>query len=212
MTEANRLYDGRLNQVSLHVYVINALRQQILCTVDNMYLMELEHPELGYLVSPRDMLLHHQQATYGTITPLENGQNRATLTSSWNPNDDMERLWLHIRDAQLLAHQANEEILDPAAIRLTVQALEASAVFNFALDNWRLKDDATKTILSFKEHINKEDSECNRKLTAETGAYHGAHGADGNHPRGTPPPNPAPTSGHIILPNGVIMYYCWSTV
>jgi hypothetical protein len=208
MTEANRLYDRKITQVSLHVSVINALRQQILCAVYNMYLMALEHPDLGYLVSPRDMLLH-LQATYGTITPLKIKKNCAMLTSAWNPNDDIEGLWVRIRDAQLLAHRANEEILDPAAVRLTVQALEASGVFNFALDKWRLKDDATKMMLSFKEHINKEDSERNRKLTAKTGGYHGANGVDGNRPRGMPPPNPTPTSGNVILPNGVMMYYCW---
>jgi hypothetical protein len=140
MTKANRLYDGRITQVSLHVSAVNALRQQILCAVENMYLMALEHPELWYLISPCNMLLHLQDM-YGTITPLEIEQNRATFTSAWNPDDDIEGLWLRIRDAQLLAHQANEEILDPAAIRLTVQALEASSgVFDCTLDNWRLKD------------------------------------------------------------------------
>jgi hypothetical protein len=156
MTKASRLYDGRITQVSLHVSDINALCQQILCAVDNMYLMALEHPELGYLISPHDMLLHLQDK-YGNITPLKIEQNCATLTSTWNLDNDIEGLWMRIRDVQLLAHQANEEILDPAAIRLTVQAVEASGVFDFALDNWRLKDDATKMMLSFKDHINKKD-------------------------------------------------------
>jgi hypothetical protein len=155
-------------------------------------------------------MLKHLETTYSTITPLEIEQNRATLTSAWKPDDDIEGLWVRICDAQLLAKCANEEILDPAAIRLTVQALDALGVFDFALDNWRLKDNATKTMLSFKEQINKEDSERNCKLSAKTGGYHGANGADGNHPRDTPPPNPTPTSGSVVLPNGVKMYYCWS--
>jgi hypothetical protein len=203
MTEANR-DDGKITQVALHVSIINALRQQILCAVDNMYLMALEDPDLGYLVSPRDML-KHLQTMYSTITPLEIEQNRATLTSAWNPDDDIEGH--RIRDAHLLAKRTNKEILDPATIRLTVQALEASGVFDFTLNNWRLKGDAIKTLLFFKEHTNKEDSERNHKLTAKTGGYHGANGADGNRPRNTPPPNPTPTSGTIVLPNGVIMYY-----
>jgi hypothetical protein len=209
MMEANRLYDGKITQVALHVSLVNALRQQILCAVDNMYLMALEDPDLGYLVSLCDML-KHLQTTYGTITPLKIEQNRATLTSAWNPDDDIEGLWVRIRDAQLLANCANEDILDPATIPLTVKALKASGVFDFVLDNWCLKEDATKTMLSFKEHINKEGSERNRKLTTKTGGYHGANGVDGNRPCGTPPPNPTPTSGTVILPNGVMMYYCWS--
>jgi hypothetical protein len=56
ITEANHQYDAALLQVSLHVSVINALRQQILCAVDNKYLMALEHPDLGYMVHPRKML------------------------------------------------------------------------------------------------------------------------------------------------------------
>jgi hypothetical protein len=63
---------------------------------------------------------------------------------------------------------------------------------------------------TFKEHFNKENAERQRKLTAKTGGYHGAHGADGNRPRDTPPPTPAPSSGTVTLPNGVMMYYCWS--
>jgi hypothetical protein len=209
ITEANRQYDATLLQVSLHVSVVNALRQQILCAVDNKYLMALEHPDLGYTVNPREMLLH-LRTTYGDITPLEIEMNRATLSTEWNPDDDIEDLWLRISTAQELAHRAKDEIKDSVAIRLTIDALEASGVFTFALDNWRLKDDATKTLASFKEHFNKEDSERERKLTAKTGGYHGANGADGHRPRDTPPPNPAPTNGSVALPNGVKMYYCWS--
>jgi hypothetical protein len=33
----NQLYDGKVTQVALHVSVINALCQQILCAVNNMY-------------------------------------------------------------------------------------------------------------------------------------------------------------------------------
>jgi hypothetical protein len=184
ITEANRQYDATLLQVSLHVSVINTLRQQILCAVDNKYLMALEHPDLGYTVNLREMLVH-LRTTYGDITPLEIEMNRATLSLPWNPNDDIEDLWLRISNAQELAHCAGEEIEDPVAIRLTIDALEASGVFNFVLDNWRLKDNATKMLDTFKAHFNKEDNERERKLTAKTGGYHGANGADGNRPRDT---------------------------
>jgi hypothetical protein len=205
ITEANRQYDATLLQVSLHVSVVNALRQQILCAVDNNYLMALEHPDLGYMVNLREMLVHLRM-TYGDITPLEIEMNRATLNAPWNPDDEIEDLWKCIITAQELAHHARDEITDPVAIRLTIDALEASGVFDFALDNWRLKDDATKMLASFKEHFNKEDAERQCKLTAKTGGYHGAHGADGNGPRDTPPPNATPTSGSVVLPDGVKMY------
>ena len=65
-------------------------------------------------------------------------------------------------------------------------------------------------LASFKEHFNKEDAERERKLTAKTGGYHGAHGANGNRPRDMPPPNAMPTNGSVVLPDGIKMYYCWS--
>jgi hypothetical protein len=211
ITEANRQYDAALLQVALHVSVVNVLRQQILCAIDNKYLMALlEHPDLGYTVSPLEMLLY-LKTTYRDITPAEIETNRATLCIPWNPDDDIEDLWLRISNAQMLAHHAKDKIEDPVAIRLTIGALEASGVFDFALDNWRLKDYATKTLETFKEHFNNEDKERERKLTTKTGRYHGAHGADSNHrPRTPPPSTPPTTSQHVILPSGAKMYYCWS--
>jgi hypothetical protein len=180
ITEANCQYDASvLQQVALHVSVVNVLRQQILCTVDNKYLMG-------------EKLRH-------------------TLSIPWNPDDDIKDLWLRIRDAQMLAHRAKEEIEDPVTICLTIGALlEASGVFDFALDNWRHKDDATKMMATFKEHFNKEDKEWECKLTAKTGAYHGAHGANRNRPPSTPPPSTPPMTFHAVIPSGVKMYYCWS--
>jgi hypothetical protein len=209
ITEANRQYDAALLQVALHVTVVNAQRQQILCAIDDKYLMALEHPDLGYMVSPREML-GYLKTMYGDITPLEIEKNRATLSIPWNPDDDIKDLWLRISNAQMLAHRAKEEIEDPVAIRLTIGALEASGVFDFALDNWRLKEDATKMMATFKEHFNKEDEERERKLTTKTGGYHGGHGADGNRPTSTPPLSTPPTTSHVVIPSGVKIYYCWS--
>jgi hypothetical protein len=85
---------------------------------------------------------------------------------------------LRICNAQVLIHIAKEPIKDAATIHLTLLSLEASSVFDFALDNWHLKDDATKTMDTFKEHFNKEDKECERKLTAKTGGFCGANTAN----------------------------------
>ena len=209
ITEANRLYDQTLTLVALHVSITNALRQQLLVAVDNKYILELEDPDLGYTVSPQ-AILAYLKTHYGALTPNEIELNRGTLAAAWNPDDDIEDLWLRLRDAQTLAIRAGEPITDAAAIRLTVLALETTGVFDFALDNWRLKPDATKTLASFKEHFNKENEERVRKLTAKTGGFHGVHSVEP-----VPVPNAAilvtpPPSPHVVLPSGTKMYYCWS--
>jgi hypothetical protein len=86
ITEANCLYEASLLQVALHISVVNALRQQILCAVDNKYLMALEHPDLGYTVSPRKMLLYLKATTYGEIsTPIEIKKELRHIEHSMEP-------------------------------------------------------------------------------------------------------------------------------
>jgi hypothetical protein len=49
--------------------------------------------------------------------------------------------------------------------------LPESDVSNFKLlENWCLKEEAIKTMATFKQHFIKENSECERKLTPKTGA------------------------------------------
>jgi hypothetical protein len=64
--------------------VVNALCQQILCTIDNNYLMALEHWDLGYMVFPCERLVYLKE-TYDDITPIKIEKNRATLSILWNP-------------------------------------------------------------------------------------------------------------------------------
>jgi hypothetical protein len=53
MTETNRQYDNTVAQVALHTSMINALRQQLLGAIEAKYVMELEDPNLGYIVTIR---------------------------------------------------------------------------------------------------------------------------------------------------------------
>ena len=55
-----------------------ALCKQILTAVDNKYLMTLEDPDLGYIVSPQTMLAHLKDM-YGSLTPNEIKANHAML-------------------------------------------------------------------------------------------------------------------------------------
>jgi hypothetical protein len=62
---------------------------------------------------------------------------------------------------------------------------------------------------TFKDHFTKENTKHVRKLTTKTGGYHGA-----DNTKIVPTPSaalltPAPPM-HVILSNGVKMYYCWT--
>ena len=176
ITEANRQYDASLGSFKLHRTMQNALRKQILAAVDNKYLMTLEDPDLGYIVSPQTMLAHLKD-TYGSLTPNEIEANRATLSAAWNPDEPIEDLWLCISNAQTLATSAGKPISNASAMRLTLLALESTGVFNSALHDWHIKNEANKMLDNFKFHFNSKNEEWLCKLTAQMAGYHGAHTA-----------------------------------
>jgi hypothetical protein len=101
--------------------------------------------EMGFAdVTPQAMLAHIKD-TYGNLTADEIEKNRNSLSAVWNVDDNIEDLWLRIRDAQRLAVRAGEPIPDAAAMRLTLAALEATGVFEQA------------TLANFKLHFTKEN-------------------------------------------------------
>ena len=222
ITEANRQYDALLGSFKLHRTMQNALRKQILAAIDNKYLMTLEDPDLGYIVSPQTMLAHLKD-TYGSLTPNEIEANHATLLVAWNPDEPIEDLWLCIHNAQTLATSAGEPILDASAMCLTLHALESTGVFDSALHDWHIKNEANKMLDNFKFHFNSENEEWLHKLTAQMASYHGAHTAvetptttttGSNIASGarvvSTPINSGPPQHGIHLNNNVTMYSCWS--
>jgi hypothetical protein len=115
------------------------------------------------------------------------------LSAPWNPDNDIEDLWLRIRNAQVLASIAHKPIKDAATICLMLLSLEASGVFDFA----------TKTMDSFKEHFIPEDKEHKRKLTTTTGGFHGANAASSSW-------YPAYNNAcHPRQRNQDVYYWCW---
>jgi len=82
------------------------------------------------------------------------------LSASWNPDDPIKDLWLCISNARAIAECANEPITIETAMRLTLSTLEKTGVFETALHDWRVKDDADKTYDNFQEHFTLENDEC----------------------------------------------------
>ncbi len=176
ITEANRQYDGNLAMHERYMAVQGALRKQILTAVNNLYLAALEDEDLGYIATPQAMLAH-LNTEYGVLQPTEIEANRSKLSAPWNPDDPIEDVFMRIRDAQRLALRVTEPITDGTAIRLTLIALEATGVLEIAIDEWRHKDEADKTMANFRLHFQTENEARLAKLTARTAGYHGAHAA-----------------------------------
>jgi hypothetical protein len=170
-----------------------------LTAVNNTFLVALEHEELGHIATPQAMLVHLKEE-YGELDATEIKTNRATLAGAWNPDDHIEDLFTCIHDVQRLATKANEPITDGAAVCLTIMALENTGVFERALELWRLKPEADKTMDNFKKHFRIKNKARLAKLTAQTAGYHGAHAASSVSPSVTgtsTPPAPRPVTNAV---------------
>jgi ferritin len=129
----NRQYDANLAAYMCYKAVQAALREQILTAINNTFLVALEHEELGHIATPQAMIAHLKEE-YGELDATEIETNHATLAGAWNPDDHIDELFTHIREAQRLATKANEPITDGAAIRLTITALENTGVLKVPLN------------------------------------------------------------------------------
>lgn len=216
ITETNRQHDYATAMFSKYTKVAAALKAQIIAAVGKTYIRAIEDPVLGYsLVSALD-LLTHLSTVYGEIKPVDLDKNLETLRAAWPPDNNIEALWERIDTCQQFAQTGNEAIADSTAIRIILTVLEQTGVFGYALDTWRAKPDADKTMVNFRSHFRSENTERIRKATATTSGFHSAHVAAAATTASTAsPPPPAHSRAHstdAVIVDGTErrLYYCWT--
>ena len=194
--EANRAYNVSVAHFNKYDTTNADLKAQIIEAVPDIYLSPLRDPLMGYTdVSPRDML-EYLDTHHGTIEARHIEENRKTLTEKWNVDEPIDVLWTRITTAQAFATRAQEPIGDPAAIRLTLQTIEATGLFTLAAGQWRQKPDADQTMDNFRAHFIRANTERMLQATARSAGYTGsannAHTPTQNAARLLLPPLPAP--------------------
>jgi hypothetical protein len=174
-----------------------AIASQIQEAVPDVYLRALKRKGLGYAnVAPRAMLAHLWKR-YGDITPEELGANLKRMCIPWHPPTPIEALYNQLEDGMIFAEAGKEPIQVSHALRLGLDNIHATGLFEAACRDWRLSADE-KTMLSFQTRFRQADAD--RRLTATTGTA-GYHGPGANAALGTPPTNGVP-------PNATT--YCWT--
>jgi hypothetical protein len=218
ITETNRQFNQDLAEHTRYNTVAEELKKKILLAVPTRYLSILEDTDFGFAVVSSNEMLAHLKATYGIITNEEIESNRTQLATEWNPDEPIEDLWLRIQEMQRFATAANEPITDAAALRLTLIVFEKTGVFTTATEKWRDRAKVDWTMTNFKAHFNKANKERIRKLTAQTGGYHGTHHiapVEATVANFAITPSPATTNAaapSVHTNDSVNMFYCWTHV
>ena len=209
ITETNRAYLADKEAAEQCNEVHSAIKQQILASVDDAFIMTLQDDELGYANVTAQELLVHLTTTYGDITPDELDKNLKSLEEPWNPDTPIENLWKRVQDARRFATNGNDPISESTAVRLTLEVLEKSGVFGDAIRDWRKRAPAQWTLANLRNDFNSANKERVRQLTSR-GAGYGANNNIDQANSTTTTTKTGLTVAHVLTNNGVKMYYCWS--
>jgi hypothetical protein len=72
--------------------VQNALKQQILAAVDNIYVWTLRNTHTGYTMVTTLQILNHLYTTYGQLTPMAMQENDRHFRNAYNPGQVIQNV------------------------------------------------------------------------------------------------------------------------
>ena len=126
ITQLNRQHDKALDRHMLQANVSNAIKQQLLEAVDDMFVSVLRHQRLRYSQVTPLQLMQHLVDNYDIVTEETLEDNRGCLGAEWNPDEGMEVLYTRITNVQQFAAEAGAThiISDATAMHLVLTALE----------------------------------------------------------------------------------------
>ena len=212
ITQLNRQHDKALDRHMLHANVSNALKQQLLEAVDDMFVSVLRHQRLRYSQVTPLQLMQHLIDTYNIVTEETLEDNRGRLGAEWNPDEGMEVLYTRITNVQQFAAEAGAHhvISDATAIHLVLTALERTGMFADACADWRKRAPTTQILATFKTDMNHAWKERIRRVLAKSAGYHDALSANMRTvavgKENQPPTNAKPAATVGTVP----MFYCLS--
>ena len=129
------------------------LKNLFLATVPELYIDILEDDNHGYdPVSTRE-LLEHLVTEYGEIEAEHLNANTKALEAEWNPDTEIEALFLNAKRCRQFAVQGEDPISDPAYVAALIQVVRRSGVFTRAIEDWDLKPKADHTVANLHKHF-----------------------------------------------------------
>jgi hypothetical protein len=177
ITATNQTYDADLEEFRSYKAVREAIRQQILNTVESTYHDVLAGDDFGYAnVTIVQLLAHFLRTTHATLTDDDLEVNRNKLATPWNPDEPIENLWLQIKHIRSVATVGGEPLTNGTVMRLTLSALEKLGYAN-PIKTWRDKPEADRAWANFVPHFEHGEKERGRLLTAANAGYHDANTA-----------------------------------
>ena len=88
--------------------VNTALKNQLLTSIDDIYIHALKDRHVGYMNQSICTILQHLFDNYGNITPLELEDNDTKMRATWDPNSPLDCLIQQVEDGQDYANDGGQ--------------------------------------------------------------------------------------------------------
>ena len=96
---------------NIHNTVKNALRNQILHSVDNLYITELEDPSTQFLLIEPLKILDHLWENFGEIDESDLRENEVRMKTPWSPPTLIQDLFKQIKTGQEFAQKGGKTLM-----------------------------------------------------------------------------------------------------
>jgi hypothetical protein len=157
----------------------DALKAQVIDTVDSPYLSELRNKYTGYLgISTRD-LLDHLLDRYGKITSADITKCRQRMEEPLDTTEPIDVYFQKIDDCVQYAADGRVAFTADQILQTGYNAISTSGFYTDACKEWRRNPPANKTWLNFKRFFASEyhDLKEQQRENNSQANFHGANAA-----------------------------------
>jgi hypothetical protein len=120
-----------------YIAIDKALTQQVIATVDTMYLKTLRNRITGFATASTLELLTHLYTAYGRLTPADLQGNDTRLRQPYDPNQPIEALFDQIEEAVSLAAAAQAPYTATQIVSIAYTLVFTTRMFLEACHEWR---------------------------------------------------------------------------
>ena len=157
----------------------DALKTQVIDTVNDTYLCELRNKYTGYMgVSTRD-LFDHLLDRYGKITPADIAECKKRMNETLDSTQPIDLYFQKVDECIQYAADGHVAFTPDQILQTAYHAKSTSGFYNDACKEWRKKPTATKTWPTFKRFFAAEyhDLKEQQKVNISQNNFHGANAA-----------------------------------
>ena len=168
--EARRIYDNTTN-------MDDALKGQIIDTIDDAYLCEMRNKYTGYLGITTRNLLDHLIDRYGKITPADLETNKKRMNEPIDTTQTIDIFFKRIDDCIQYADGGEVPFTPEQIVQTTYHAVSTSGHYTDTCKIWRKKAAAAKSWPLFKTYFAKEYNNLKeqQKVNTSQTQFHGAN-------------------------------------